>query len=373
VRSNAGLGSRLGWTILAALPAALTPFGGELAAATAQGAAFTRRASGREHVALAGVAILWCLPWLVPALGGRIDAGDPDGATAFAVDLGGPREVLDVLGGGGVGAAGAAVGSRVQGWGLVASVGVLLLAAAGLFGVMGRDRIALGAPALGLPTVVIALATAPGLAVWGWAQSVPGVALFRDTHRLLGLSWFAVAVLAGLGAARLSRWLRSAVHPAASVGLVLVTLAVCVLSSPDAPVRLRAAYAPVSFPASFGPAVHAAGDQRTLVLPWQPMRRVPWAGAHPFLDPMPLALPGPVVVARDLVVQRNGQTLRVGDADPPEADAWSRGVVDPAELRRLGIQRIVVWTGTPGPAVVSQPGLEQVHRSSDFEVWSVTD
>ncbi len=374
-RSGRSLRARLGWTALAALPAALTPFGGVLAAVAALGAAFTRRAPVREHVALAGVAGIWCLPWLVPALGGRIDAGDGDGAAAFAVALDGPGvvlDVLDVLGGGGVWAVGAALGSREQVWALVATVGLLVLALAGLSGVAARDRIALAALAFGLPTVVIALATPPGLAVWGWAQSVPGVALFRDTHRLLGLSWFAVAILAGLGAAAVSRWLRSAVHPAASTGLVLVVFAACVLSSPDAPGRLRAAYDPVSFPASFEEAVRAAGDERTLVLPWQPMRRVPWAGDQPFLDPTALALTGPVVVARDLVVQRDGLTIRVGSADPPEAEAWTRGAVDPTALHRLGIGRVIVWQGTPGTGFVPQPGLEEVFRSPEFEVWRVT-
>jgi hypothetical protein len=376
VRSHRPLGHRLGLTALAAAPAALTPFGGVLAAATAVGAAYSRRADLREYLSMASLAILWCLPWLVPALGGRTDVGDRDGAFAFAVSLRPPIGVDDltnVLGGGGVWATSAALSSREQGWALTASVGILVLAAMGVAQVAGRDRVALAAVALGVPLLVLALASPPGLAVWGWAQTVPGVALVRDTHRLLGLSWFAVAVLAGLGAGRASRRLRALTGPAGPVSLAAAVVSLCVLTAPDAANRLRAAYEPVSLPAAFEEVVRSVGAERALVLPWQPMRQVAWVGEHPFLDPLPLALEGDVVSAHDLVVERDGRLLEVGNADPAEAAAWSRGDVDPEVLRGLGVARVVVWKDTPGPGFVPGPGLDRLLDTPEFAVWLVTN
>ena len=54
-------------------------------------------------------------------------------------------------------------------------------------------------PALG----ALLLATPTGLRVLGGAQSVPGVALLRDTHRWLGLGSVTTAVLAPMGLLRL--------------------------------------------------------------------------------------------------------------------------------------------------------------------------
>lgn len=372
VRSPRRLRSRLALTFLAALPAALTPVGGVVAAGTALGAAFSRRAPLREHAALGGLAVAWSLPWLAPALGGRADAGDADGARAFAVMLRGPAGFVDVLGGGGAWAASAALASRDEVWALAATAGILALAATGLTRVTGRDRTILGGLGFALPVVVMVLATPPGLAAWASAQSVPGLALLRDTHRLLALSWFAVAVLAGLGTERLAARLRPWA-PAAPLGLTAGVLSLCVLSAPDSANRLHAAYDPVRLPASIEQAVRAAGAERTLLLPWQPMRHVAWVGDEPFLDPLPLALEGPVVSARDLFVQRDTHLLRIGSADPVEAAAWTRGVVDPEVLRRLGIARVVVWKGTPGAPFVPGPGLTRLLETTEFDVWGVTN
>jgi hypothetical protein len=370
VRNGRPLRHRLGLTALAAAPAALTPFGGVLAAATALGTAYSRRASLREQLSLVTLALLWCLPWLVPALGGRTDAGDRDGAIAFAASLRGPTDVIDILGGGGVWAPSAALASRDQGWALTATVGILVLAGTGLTRVAGRDRVVLTALALGLPLLVVALASPPGLAVWAWAQSVPGVALLRDTHRLLALSWFAVALLTGLGAERVATRLSAL---AGRAGLVAAVVSLCVLTAPDSANRLHAAYEPVSFPASLDQVAAAVSTERTLVLPWQPMRQVGWVGGHPFLDPLPLALEGDVISAHDLVVERDGRIMQVGDADPAEAEAWSRGEVDPEVLRALGVMRVVVWKDTPGAALIPRPELDPLLETPEFAVWAVTN
>lgn len=372
VGSGRPLRIRVGLVLLAALPAALTPYGGVLAAAVVLGTAWlVHGARTRELVALGGLAVIWCLPWLVPALGGRTDAGDADGAAAFSVPLRSPLDVLDVLGGGGVWAEGAALESRGQWIALSSSVAVLTLAVAGLGRVDGRPRVLLAFMAFAIPTVVVLLATPWGLAIWGWAQSVPGVALFRDTHRLLGPAWFALAVLAGLGAGRLARCARAVGGPIAGAGLLLAAVSLAPLSAPDAANRLHTAYVPVAFPESFGEVVRDVSGKGVLVLPWQPLRQVAWSGPQPFLDPLRLAVTGPVVSAHDLLVERDGRLLRVGSGDPAEAAAWVRGEVDPVALHRDGIGRVVVWKGTPGQTLATTAGLTLVLDTPEFEVWAV--
>ncbi|TQM58269.1 hypothetical protein FBY41_3631 [Humibacillus xanthopallidus] len=375
--------SRRRWlvlTVVAALPAALTPVGGLTAAAAALVAAVAfRRAPLRDLGVVAVLALLWCSPWLVAVVTGHADAGQSDGAQAFAVRAAGVHGVLDVLTGGGVWSEGATPASRLRWWPLVVGCLTLGLAMVGATGLRRHRRLAftcLVAP----PVVALVLATPLGLAVMAAAQSVPGVALMRDTHRWVGISAMTVAVLAPLGLRALvqragashrgpRRGLGIAV--ALSAGVLGVSLAV--LAVPDAAARLHAAYRPVTLPSSWQRVVAAVGERHALVLPWQPMRSVGWAGPEPFLDPLPLALRGPVTVGRDLIVVRDGRLLRVGGADPESSASWARGELDAAQLRRLGIEAVVEWLGTPGRLPVTHAGLVEVLRGDGFVVWRVRD
>ena len=365
---------------LAAAPAALTPFGGLLAAATVL---ITRvlapppvpgprdtpgtRARRGEDLALGLLAVAWCLPWAIPALRGAHDAGQRAGAEAFAVRHEGMlsvSDVLDVLGGGGVWAPAAQLTSRHAGAALLPTVVLLGLAVAAAFLAPGRSlhpthpsgpsssarrrRLVLLAALLLPPTFALAAATPFGLAVWTWAQDVPGVGLFRDTHRLLGLSTLATALLVGVGVGALGRAIdppRSRTRPA-TAALAVVACSLAVLGAPEAPARTRAVYRPVVFPAGWQEAVDAVGDRTTLVLPWQPFRRESWVGPQPFLDPLPLALPGRTLTATALTVRRDGRTLHVGTDDDTAARAWQRG--DLATLRSAGVEAVVLWAESPG-------------------------
>lgn len=363
---------RVGWVVVAALPAALTPYGGVVAACTVLGtAALVHRAPPRELGLMAVAAVLWCLPWLVPALGGRTDAGQADGAVAFAVRLERPLDVLEVFAGGGVWARGATLDSRQHWLPLAASAVVLGLAVVGLRVLRGRRRTLLALLMVAPPAAALLLATPWGLSFWALAQSVPGVALVRDTHRLLGISWFAVALLSGLGASRVAGGVQALAGRAAAAGVLGAAVALAPLSAPEQADRLHAAYVPVTFPASFGEVVRAVGDEPVLVLPWQPLRRVGWVGSEPFLDPLPLALSGPVVIAQDLLVERDGRLLRVGTSDPAPSAAWARGELDPVTLQRLRITRVVVWKGTPGRPPVQPAGSTLVVDSPELQVWSL--
>jgi hypothetical protein len=383
-------GPRLTWlglVLLAALPALLTPFGCVttiLAALLLATAGSPQRRPPRDLMALVGLGVTWCLPWLVPALtsglGASTTSAPASGAQAFSVRADGPAGVVDLAGGGGIWADGATLASRGTGIALVASAVVLALGGLGLSrgtawtGASGqRARVLAGGALAGPPLLALGLSNGPGLDWFGAAQAVPGVALIRDTHRLLGVSALAGALLAGLGVAVLVRSLPApaAAYRAKALGLVLCAVALAPLTSPDLLGRLHAAYRPVSFPAGWVDALTRTGPGATLVLPWQPLRVQDWAGEAPFLDPLALAVRGRVVAAHLLVVDRAGQSLTVGEPEPAAAAQWAAGRLDPAVLRALGIGSVWEWRTTPGAIPSEHPGLVLVHEDEAVRVWRV--
>lgn len=372
--------SRVVLVTLAALPAALTPSGGLTAAAAAVVLSVLARRRRRETLAVIGLGLIWCLPWLVPAVGGRSGAGVAEGAAAFRVDAPGLSGVLDVLGGGGVWADGAGLASRDHPVAGAATVVLLLLASVGLSAFSRPHRRLLGLALLLPPVVVLVLASPFGLAAFAAAQSVPGVALFRDTHRLLALSSFVLAVLAPVGVVRVVQRLGQhgsggprAFRLTVSASAACAGAAVVILAAPDAPPRLHGAYHPVDFPSDWGRVVALVADESTLVLPWQPMRRTPWNAERPFLDPLPLALPGDVIAATDLVVERDGQRFNVGSGDPSRTAGWLEGRLDLAELDTLGVKVVVEWRQSPGRPVSAEAleTLQLISETTTFRVWRV--
>jgi hypothetical protein len=373
---------------LAALPAALTPSGGVTAAAAAVVLTWLAGRRVVEVLTVAGLGVLWCLPWLVPALAGRADAGVSDGAAAFRIEANGVAGLLDVLTGGGAWATAARLESRERLLTLGALALLLLLASLGLARPINPRRRLMGLFLLAPPAVAVFLASPVGLRAFAAAQSIPGVALFRDTHRLLAVSAFALVLLVPLGTALVverARELLSGVSGRASggrptseraqaavaVGLTCVVAATAVLAAPDVPARLHAAYRPVAFPPDWRRAVGAVGGSGALVLPWQPLRQVAWNDDRPFLDPLPLALRGDVVSAADLTVQRSGETFRVGASDPAASANWVEGRLNVTDLRGLGVDVVVEWLGTPGRPVDTQQ-LRLIFAGTSLRVWSVT-
>ena len=385
---------RVARLLLTAAPAALTPLGGVVAAVVVTATA-ALTSGARRATAYAALGLAWCLPWLVPALVTGATRGDGSGARAFAVTddsaLGLAGSVLTL---GGIWAPGAHLASRQGAVALGAAVVLAGVAAAGVTRLRARaPRRALGLLALWLGPValVLTLASPPGVAVLESLQAVPGVGLVRDTHRLLGASVIALAVLAGHavagpsgarqpdrpgGRADLGLPGRSgAVAPAPRAGaraaLAVVVGSLAVLSVPDAPARLWAAYRPVDFPAGWKPAMAAVPSQAraVLVLPWQPVRATRWAPG-PFLDPTPRALAAPVLSARDLTVRRDGERVLVRDGDPDESSAWARGVLDDAALRAHRVDAVIEWKGTAGRRPTTHPGLVRVYEDAELVVWA---
>lgn len=374
-------------TAVAAVPAALTPWGGASALVVVLAtAAATPRRRGRWWVGALVLGVAWCLPWVVPALRYAAGAADPDGANAFAVRADGPLGVLgSVVTLGGVWASGATPASRT-GW-LAATAAVVLWAAAlaGLL-VLARRRARRAAAWLGLalvvpPVVVALLATGPGVALMRAAQAVPGLAVARDTHRWLAPAATATAVLVGVSCASVARLLvrRSGRRAPTLGGVVAGVCALALLTVPDLPKGLHAAYRPVTIPHEWNEAVavadRVAGDRSVLVLPWSAFRQSRTAEglglARPFLDPLPRALRQTVVTSRQLVVVRGDATFVVDD-DPASLQALAADPT-PSALAAARVGAVVVWQDVVGPPVPSGvSGLELVERGDLLQVWRVT-
>jgi hypothetical protein len=231
--------------------------------------------------------------------------------------------------------------------------------------------------AWGLPTLAAwAVSGGPGLSVFAALQQVPGVAIARDTHRWLGFSALAAALLVGAavgGLARTAPRLRGSAVVASASGAV-VAMSIAVLAAPDLPRAVAAAYQPVAMSADWEPAVRAASvagrGGTVLSIPWQPFRRTPWAGGAPFLDPLSRAVDLPVLASHQLTVARDGHLLVVDD-DPADV-AQFRVRLDPATLREHGVRAIVVWRRTPGRVPAMPATMHRVYQGADLEVWALT-
>jgi hypothetical protein len=391
VRSQRSRSWRIALVALAALPAALTPVGGVMALLTVIIAAAsltppTQRSTGRR-LADTGLlclpVLVLCLPWVLAGLRDPTRGATPSGATAFAVAADSPAGVIgSVLTLGGVWAPGAWLASRATAAALLAELFLVVVAICAWWGIRRDPRLRrpadLALAAYALVVIAVLLAAGPASSLWRSLQGVPGVAMFRDTHRLLGFAAMSVSLLCGLGASQavdalarwggLRRWLPSVASVVALVGIGM-------LSAPDFAARLHTELAPVPFPRQWAQVVAAVDgspvDGSVLVLPWQPLRRTPWAGPQPFLDPLPRALSIDVVSASDLLVTREGRELWVGGEDPAQAEQWRRGQIDSAELRRLGVRWLVEWRDSAGAVPVEHQGLTKVLDGAHWRVWRV--
>ena len=368
------------------LVAALTPWGAVVAGSAAVLVAVLRHRSRAEVLLQAALSVTIWLPWLVPAVSGPSSQADPAAASAFrlADDIG-LGTFLSALVGGGVWSEGAALEARAGPLGLIGLLAVMTLGGVGLLELIrGRHPLApaLAVTAVAVP-VVTALLSGPLLGVWTALQEVPGIALFRDLHRMLAPSVMAMVLLTAVGTSavisRVSQERRILSTPLA----VVVPVALALVLVPGAPDRLRSAYEPRPFSSQW-PAVLATMDSgRVLSLPWQPLRRVGWM-PQTFLDPTGKALADRVLADTTLTVERDGRRIRVAGsagADGAETDVaddtlrrWlGRSSADPIPSELLTgseIEHVVVWTGSPGVV----PGMPQAWTTtfsgSDFVVWS---
>lgn len=406
VRAVRPLPTRVLLVLTAALPAALTPVGAVTAGITVLVVALALGPAPSEGTdrpplggrALEGLALLapialLSLPWILAGLQHPSAGAAPEGADAFAVRS---DSFLAVAGSvatlGGVWADGAWPASRNNGFVTVLSL-ALVLGAAGAWHAL-RSRIPLATPSTGrtagpnraavdlaaagyvAPVIAVLALAGPLLPIWRWLQQVPGLALLRDTHRLLGWAALGVAVLVAVGMARALRHLDT--RRTAAAGLTVTVLAAGVLTAPDVPGRLARDLHPVAVPAEWEQVVSVVNEGppgSVLLLPWQPFRQVSWAGPVQFLDPLPRALEPEVVHARDLLVRRGYQEWWVGGEDP-EIGAEVRdaaGVLDADLLHAEGISRVVIWLDSPGELPQEGEGLHLAHGGEHWLVLEVSD
>ncbi|GAB3598748.1 membrane protein [Angustibacter peucedani] len=370
VRWSRGRGplAALGACTLAALPAALTPVGSVLALVVLAVALVVWRGTAAAVSAALVGPVLLCAPWVVAALASGSVIGADDGAVAFAArDDTGAGVLLSVATLGGVWAPSATPGSRSDVATLVC--GLLLLAVAAAGWLTATRRSVLGAAWL-LPVAAVALAaTRPGVRLLADVQSVPGLALLRDTHRLLVLAAVALAVGLGLAVAQARR----ATARAAAAGAGMLAVALVVLAVPDLPGAVGDDYRPTRLPADLQQAIGTVRASRdgVLSMPWQPLRRTAWNGGRTFLDPLDRAVEGPVLASRRLQVERDGRVLVTDGEAEPAAAAWARGEVDAAALAARGVGWVLEWRGTPGAEVVPSSGLTLVQDGPTARLWRV--
>jgi hypothetical protein len=256
---------------------------------------------------------------------------------------------------------------------LISSLVLLALALGGVAALAARSaaRAAVALLVLVGPPTVAWWASAPGRDVMVALQGVPGLALLRDQHRMLAPSVLAAAVLVGVAVG----WVGTHGGSAASVVVGVLVVALAVASVPDLPRVLHTAYRPVSFPDDWDAVVGSVSEggrsPTVLSLPWQPLRRPGWAGDPAFLDPLPRAVRGTVLVSTALSVERDGVVVVVDDT--PTDEAWAMGEVSAESLLRHEVTHVVEWLGTPGALATRHDGWRLVHSGTDFRVWAVTD
>jgi hypothetical protein len=394
--------SRLtGWRALAALvvvaaPAALTPWGGLTAFLTAVVVSLVTpsRRDPRWLAAVVVAGVVWCLPWVVPAVVHGTGAADADGAAAFAAGADGPLGTLgSVLTLGGIWAPAARPGSRESVVAVAMSVlllAVVLTTAATRLRRTPRGPQWLLAASLVVPPLAAWLAaTHAGVAVGRTLQAVPGVAIARDSHRWLGFAAIATALLVGLAVGAVARRLtRSAASrpflAAVPASAAVAVVAVAVLTVADLPRLVHTAYEPVQMPSDWAPALAAvresAGEGTVLVVPWSSFRAARHEGAggatfnagRPFLDPLPRALDQRVLLSRELDVVRDGRVWVV-DADREVLTSLqTAGELDATKLSAAGVSVVVQWRHTVGVQLRAGPDLAPVHEGEAFQVWAVT-
>jgi hypothetical protein len=331
--------------------AGLTPTG-LLLAATVALVCVVAPGAGRPRwlcaAATLGVGVVTALPWLTAAVAGSSltahTAANQLGVTAFAARA---EPGLGILGSlaslGGIWNGEAVPGSRTTLFAVLSAAVLLGVVVAGLPAAVRRPAavplLALAAVSVVVPAV---LATGPGLhALRAVVDAAPGLGVLRD-----GQKWVALAVpgyaLAGAGAVvTLRRWLRP------TLAALVCSLAL-ILALPDLVWGVWGRVVPVHYPAGWAVVAAAINDQPgpVAVLPAGTMRRFPWSGPAPVLDPLQRWVRGDVLATGDLVI--SGVTV-------PGEGAHARAVQellltgpDPSALASSGVAWLVVESGSPG-------------------------
>ncbi|KAA1417859.1 hypothetical protein F0U44_14515 [Nocardioides humilatus] len=360
---------RRGWAeaaVAVALAAICSPSSGVMAAVVLAALGLTR--DRRTWWATGAIALAANLTWLVPALTAESARVSADGVfSAFAARAeSGAGALASLLSLGGIWKTSILPGARTSTALVLLSCLLTIAAVAGVRRAVRdhpgewRRLLALGAGALALaaaPTVPGGAGTLEDL-----AAHLPGVALFRDSHRFLaplavvlpiGAAGAAAAVREHVGRGREALW--------AVVGLVVV-----------APVLLLPALAwgaggeleRSSYPDEWAEVSDLLGDDpgRVVVLPWEgAYRGFDWNHRRAVLDPAPRYFPGEVLVDDEVLLEE-----RTVPAEDPRVEQVGTALTadDPAgALRGIGVRWVLVEKGM---GTVAAPQGDIVHDGEEL-------
>lgn len=354
--------------------AGLTPTGLMLAATVglvcvaAPGPGWPRWVCAATTLAVAAVA---ALPWLTAsALGSPWDAQNALGVTAFA-----PRAepglgtLFSLASLGGIWNGEAVPASRTTLFAVSSAAVLLGIVVAGLPAVARRRAIA---PLLVLAAVSVlvpaALATGPGLhALRAVIDAAPGFGVLRDGQKWVGLALPGYA-LAGAGSVvTLRRWLRPA------QGALVCCLAL-ILALPDLVWGVWGRVEPVRYPPGWAAVASAINaDPRTVaVLPAGTMRRFPWSGPAPVLDPLPRWVRADVLMTGDLAI--SGVTVPGEGNHARAVQELLLAGPDRAALAAAGVGWLVVESdsaGDMGASARTLGPLTPVFRDDELALYRI--
>jgi hypothetical protein len=299
---------------------------------------------GRRPLRLLAMVAAVNAPWVITGLTHAGEAASATGFEVFALRGDALPAPLAAVSLGGIWNTSVVPASR-EGW--VAWVALALLVAlvgAGLRRWWACDSQRTAILALWVVGLVIAVAGwATPEALDALARGIPGLALLRDSSRLLPLCLPLLVMTVAAGADALRTRLRgTAPRWAAAVVLTLAPVAVL----PDAAWGLAGGIGTADYPTSWRQAGAALAEETApgdvLVLPWSTYRAPAWNGHRPVLDPLPRMLPRASVADGDLVI---GRTEIEGEDPRAAAAAEALAAPDPearaTELSRLGIAYVI--------------------------------
>lgn len=295
---------------------------------------------GRRPILLLAAVVAINAPWLVTGLIHSSQAAAATGFEVFALRGDALPAPLAALSLAGIWNTSVVPASR-DGWLAWVALAVLAtLTAAGFRRWWASDEQRVAVLALWVAGLAVAVAGwAAPQAFDALAQHVPGLALIRDSSRLLPLCLPLLILTAAAGVDALGERLRGTA-PRWAAAVVVTVAPIAVL--PDAAWGLAGGIGAADHPAEWHQAGAALAEESApgdvLVLPWSAYRAPAWNARRPVLDPLPRMLPRPSVTDGDLVI---GATTIAGEDQRASAAAEALTAADPqaraSALRRLGI------------------------------------
>ncbi|MEU6135712.1 hypothetical protein [Nocardioides sp. NPDC047086] len=335
------IGRSPAWMLPVLLVGSLSASAGIVSAAALLATGLRR---GRHPVRLLAMVAAVNAPWLVTGLVHAAEAADATGFEVFALRGDALPAPLAALTLGGIWNTSVVPASREDWQAWVALVLLVALVAAGLRRWWTSDSQRAAILALWVAGMAVAVVGWAAPAVLdALAQDVPGLALLRDSSRLLPLCLPLLVMTVGTGVDVLRERLRGTA-PRWAAAFVVVLAPIAVL--PDAAWGLAGGIGTADYPTSWQRAGAALAEETApgdvLVLPWSAYRAPAWNGHRPVLDPLPRMLPRASVINGDLVI---GTTEIAGEDPRAAAAAEALAAPDPearaAELSRLGIAYVI--------------------------------